>query len=206
MGTAVKISSAFLPAGTNLLVRLPENAFADNGETCMSLAKSISLALLMSLPLSLAAAEESDIFGHEEEIRLFPGDIRTSARLDTGASMNSLYGVDAEVIEKSNGEYVRFNFVDHNDKKHAFTRPLIEKTTVTQASGKQERYVVEMRLCVGDFYRETAFTLADRSRMSVSVLVGRNFMEKGVLVDSDKSNTVTPQCQSEKTDAVSNHS
>lgn len=41
MGTAVKISSAFLPAGTNLLIRLPENAFIDNGKTGMPPAKSI---------------------------------------------------------------------------------------------------------------------------------------------------------------------
>lgn len=168
--------------------------------------KLIALIGLLILPFSLPAADKSEIFGHEEEIRLFPGDIQTSARLDTGASTNSLYGIDTEVIEKSDGEYVRFNFVDHNDEKHVMTRPLIEKTTVTQASGKQERYVVEMGLCVGDFYRETAFTLADRERMSVSVLVGRNFMEEGVLVDSDATHTADPRCQSDETGEIHNYS
>lgn len=154
----------------------------------------------------MPAENESEIFGHKEEIRLFPGDIHTSARLDTGASISSLYGIDTKVLEKPDGKYLRFDFVDHNDEKHTITRPLIKKTTVTQASGQQERYVVEMGLCVGDFYRKTAFTLADRGRLSVSVLVGRNFMAEGVLVDANKTHTADPQCQLNGSERIHNYS
>ncbi len=134
------------------------------------------------------------VVGYEEKARLFPGNIKIPARIDTGATTNSLHGVDAEVIEKNGKQYVRFNFIDHNNEVHEMTRPLIAQTVVKQANGKQSRYVVEMGLCVGDYYKKTRFTLADRSRMTFPILVGRNYLDKSLLVSSAEKNTVEPNC------------
>ncbi len=139
-------------------------------------------------------ADNEPVLGHEEKARLFPGNIEVPARIDTGATTNSLYGVDTEVFEKNGEEFVRFTFIDHNDKAHKMSRPLIDKITVTQASGEQTRYVVEMGLCVGDYYEETRFTLADRSKMTFPILVGRNYLDNSLLVSSSDKNTVKPDC------------
>lgn len=142
----------------------------------------------------IPTADDQPVLGHQETARLFPGNIEVPARIDTGATTNSLYGVDAEVFAKNGQEFVRFTFVDHNDKAHQMTRPLVDKITVKQASGSQTRYVVEMGLCVGDYYEETRFTLADRSRMTFPVLVGRNYLDNSLLVSSSDKNTVNPDC------------
>lgn len=139
-------------------------------------------------------ADDQPVLGHEETARLFPGNIEIPARIDTGATTNSMYGVDTEVFEKNGEEFVRFTFVDHNDKAHKMTRPLVDKITVKQASGSQTRYVVEMGLCVGDYYEETRFTLADRSKMTFPILVGRNYLDNSLLVSSSDKNTVNPNC------------
>ena len=145
-------------------------------------------------PTQSPTADNQPVLGHEEKARLFPGNIEVPARIDTGATTNSMYGVDTEVFEKNGKEFVRFTFIDHNDKAYEITRPLVDKVTIKQASGKQTRYVVEMGLCVGDYYEETRFTLADRSRMTFPILVGRNYLDNSLLVSSSDKNTVQPDC------------
>jgi hypothetical protein len=155
---------------------------------------SLSVSANQQAPTEIPKADNQPVLGHEEKAALFPGNIQIPARIDTGATTNSMYGVDAKVIEKNGKEYVRFNFIDHNDVAHEMTRPLVERTVVKQASGSQERYVVEMGLCVGDYYKKTNFTLADRSRMTFPILVGRNYLDESLLVSSADKNTVEPNC------------
>lgn len=158
------------------------------------MAASLAVSANQQATTEIPKANNQSVLGHEEKARLFPGNIKIPARIDTGATTNSMHGVDAEVIEKNGKQYVRFNFIDHNDEVHAMTRPLVDQTVVKQASGKQTRYVVEMGLCVGDYYKETRFTLADRSRMTFPILVGRNYLDKSLLVSSADKNTVEPNC------------
>lgn len=139
--------------------------------------------------------EKMDVLGHEEKVTLFPDEIRSTARIDTGAARNSMFAIDEEVFLEDGQEMIRFTFIDHEDKAHVITRPLIEKTTIKQASGKQTRYVVEMGLCVGKHYQETEFTLADRSRMTFPILVGRNYLEDSLLVSSSVKRIASPECE-----------
>ncbi len=158
------------------------------------MAASFTVSANQQITTEIPKANNQPVLGHEEKARLFPGNIKIPARIDTGAATNSMHGVDTEVIEQNGKQYVRFNFIDHNDEAHQMTRPLVAQTIVKQASGKQTRYVVEMGLCVGDYYKQTRFTLADRSRMTFPILVGRNYLNKSLLVSSAEKNTVEPNC------------
>jgi len=139
--------------------------------------------------------EKMDVLGHEEIVTLFPGDIQSTARIDTGAARNSMFAIDEEVFIEDGQEMIRFTFIDHEKQEHVITRPVVEKATIKQASGKQTRYVVEMGLCVGKHYQETEFTLADRSRMTFPILVGRNYLDDSLLVSSSEKRIVSPQCE-----------
>jgi len=158
------------------------------------MAASFTVSAHQQITTEIPKANNQPVLGHEEKARLFPGNIKIPARIDTGAATNSMHGVDTEVIEQNGKQYVRFNFIDHNDEAHQMTRPLVAQTVVKQASGKQTRYVVEMGLCVGDYYKQTRFTLADRSQMTFPILVGRNYLNKSLLVSSAEKNTVEPNC------------
>ena len=159
---------------------------------------SLVLASLMTVMALMAdtgvGEQQAKVFGHEEKVKLFPGGIKATARLDTGAATNSMYAVDTEVVEQGGQKHVEFTFVDHEGKSHRLSRPLIDEVTVTQASGQQRRYVVEMGLCLGDHYENSRFTLADRSHMTFPILVGRNFLKNSVLVSSSDTNTQAPKC------------
>lgn len=161
----------------------------------------LTLSILMAFSLTAHAnknpldIENHSILGHQEIVTLFPGNITSSARIDTGAATNSMFAIDTEVIEENGEKLIQFTFIDDKKNEHRMTRPLVDTVTVTQASGEQIRYVVEMGLCVGDYYEKTRFTLADRSRMSFPILVGRNFLENSLLVSSAEKMIASPVCE-----------
>jgi len=163
--------------------------------------RNITLSILMAFSLTAHANENTldlknqSVLGHQEIVTLFPGEVKSTARIDTGAATNSMFAIDTKVIEENGEKLVRFTFIDHEENEHMMTRPLVDTVTVTQASGEQTRYVVEMGLCVGDYYEETRFTLADRSRMTFPILVGRNFLENSLLVSSAKKMIASPECE-----------
>lgn len=160
-----------------------------------------TLGFLLAFSLTAHAEEPAvdvenmDVLGHEEIVTLFPGEIQSTARIDTGAATNSMFAIDEEVFTDQGQEMVRFTFIDHEEQSHQIVRPIIDKVTVTQASGKQTRYVVKMGLCVGEHFQETKFTLADRSRMSFPILVGRNYLDDSLLVSSSNKMVASPECE-----------
>lgn len=143
------------------------------------------------------AFDSSAVYGHVEQVMLMPYRIKAQARLDTGARTSSLHARDIEPFEKNGEKWVRFFFDDHDGDLHPFVLPLIDEVTVTQASGTQTRYVVELGLCVGDHYNETKFTLTDRSKLTYPILVGRRFLADGLLVSSAHDFTASPECAPE---------
>jgi hypothetical protein len=163
-----------------------------------------ALAFMMSMTTAIAEQKASvlaanmnnyTVYGHVEEVALIPGDIEIKARLDTGASRSSLNAQEIELIESDEQPMVSFIFDDRNGNQYPMTLPLVEKIGIKQASGRQERYVVEIGLCVGEHYEKNLFTLADRSRMTYPVLVGRNFLKNSVLVSSKHKMTAKPVCE-----------
>ena len=163
--------------------------------------RTLSLSLFFIFSLTAHAnqnpieVEAQSVLGHQEIVTLFPGEIQTKARIDTGAATNSMYAIDTRVFEENGKEMVQFTFIDHEENKHTLTRPLVDKVTIKQASGKQTRYVVKMGLCVGNHYEKTRFTLADRSRMTFPILVGRNFLKNSLLVSSSEKMVASPECE-----------
>ena len=163
-----------------------------------------ALAFMMYMTTAVAEQEASvlaanmnnyTVYGHIEEVALIPGEIEIKARLDTGASRSSLNAQEIELIESDEQTMVSFIFDDRNGNQYPMTLPLVETIGIKQASGRQERYVVEIGLCVGEHYEKNLFTLADRSRMTYPVLVGRNFLKNSVLVSSKHKMTAKPSCE-----------
>lgn len=163
-----------------------------------------ALAFMMYMTTAVAEQEASvlaanmnnyTVYGHVEEVALIPGEIEIKARLDTGASRSSLNAQEIELIESDEQTMVSFIFDDRNGNQYPMTLPLVETIGIKQASGRQERYVVEIGLCVGEHYEKNLFTLADRSRMTYPVLVGRNFLKNSVLVSSKHKMTAKPSCE-----------
>lgn len=134
---------------------------------------------------------EDTIIGAVEDVTILPWNITFPARIDTGARKTS---IDARNV-KIKGNTVKFHLIDPKGEDHIITLPLKEMQKVKSASGQPNRPVVEMTICIGQKKMTIDVNLANRSKMTYPLLVGRNAIKKGFLVDVRKSNLLPPACQ-----------
>lgn len=122
--------------------------------------------------------------GHMEYIRLPEVTNRAvKARVDTGAKTSAIWTSSVEV--KEDGLYVTFF-----DKASPYYsgQPIIfkhyRKTNIINSTGSsQKRYKVRMLVVVGKKRIRASFTLADRSKQTYPVLIGRNVLRGKFIVD-----------------------
>lgn len=135
------------------------------------------------------------IAGYVEKIKVYPGGVKLSARLDTGAQTSSINAPDKELFDKGDDEWVRFTVANEDGDEAELELPVERTVIIRQASGGTERRpVVMLGFCVRDVFREVEVNLSDRSEMSHPVLVGRNYLEGHILVDSADSKLYDPEC------------
>jgi hypothetical protein len=84
------------------------------------------------------------------------------ARIDTGATRSSISKNIAEVIDLG---------------------PVIDKVEVRNAHGQTLRDVVKIEVELAGVTLQTKFNISDRSNMKYPVLIGRNLLRQGFLVD-----------------------
>ncbi len=107
------------------------------------------------------------VVGLIEKITVYGKDIVTDskARIDTGAKSNS---IDIRFAESLG------------------IRPGRIKTIVKSAMGKTERHVVNLEIDIAGRKVKGRFTLADRGNLKYPVLIGRNILKKGFIIDPAK--------------------
>ncbi|NBD31509.1 MAG: hypothetical protein GVY17_00675 [Cyanobacteria bacterium] len=136
--------------------------------------------------------------GWVENTRLLGTNSEIEAKLDTGAKTTS---INAEILDlpedtSEAGGMVRFRFIDGDDPKTVYERPILEWVRIKDGEGGFfRRPVIKMQVCIGNQWVEEEVNLADRSQFNYSVLIGRNMLKKtNVVVDSSQTKTTTPKC------------
>lgn len=106
------------------------------------------------------------VLGSVEEvmIRSDGGARNVFARIDTGAKLSS---IDAKMAEEIGLSPIRI-------------------MKIRSSHGRSERPVVKLNVVVGGVEHFSEFTVIDRSHMKYKVLIGRNVLENGFLVDASK--------------------
>lgn len=106
---------------------------------------------------------------------------KIKVKIDTGAKTSSLH---AKNIKSKDGKNVIFELYE---KK--YTLPISRLVLVKSSNGISERrYVIKTKIIIFDKLYEIEFTLTNREKMSFPILLGRNFLKKGFLVDVTKEN------------------
>jgi len=113
------------------------------------------------------------------------------AKLDTGARSSALHAFDVSEFERDGEAWVRFSI--HPWQKsaadsHEVELPVHDRRTVRSSNGQvQQRYVVLMRLRLLDQTIPVEVTLTRRDAMGFRLLIGREALRQGFLVDSGRS-------------------
>jgi hypothetical protein len=111
------------------------------------------------------------------------GDNQVLAKLDTGAETCSLHATGIEL----KGRFVSFTA---NGKRH---RVRLKDTRQVKSSNGEEtwRPVVDLVVDFDGRKKTVEFTLANRGNMKFPVLLGRNYLQDGYLVDAGFTHLVS---------------
>lgn len=113
------------------------------------------------------------------------------AKLDTGARSSSLHAFDIEDFERDGEPWVRFSvhpWQRSAEESHLCELPLHDRRLVRSSSGHaQERDVVLMEVSLLGRSVTAEVTLSRRDEMGFRLLIGREALRQGFLVDPGRS-------------------
>ena len=146
-----------------------------------------ALVLLIFIQSVIA---ENLIIGKYDRINLPQLNLKNlRSKIDTGAKTSSLH---CRYIEEVEDEKVEFYVLDKSHKKYKnkkYTLPIERIATVRSSNGMVEkRYVITTQVVIFNKSYDVEFTLRDRKEMDYPVLLGREFLRKGFLVDVRQKN------------------
>jgi hypothetical protein len=122
--------------------------------------------------------KDRDIIGFVEPVKIIKSkskEVVLNARIDTGATKCS---IDEKLV---------------NELKLG---PIIGETTVRNAHGTEKRNIIEVKFQMANKTITEVFTIANREQMTFPVLIGRNVLRKGFLIDPNKKTQTIPKEQS----------
>lgn len=147
---------------------------------------STPLVVTSLLPTPLVGANPS--IGWVEHGAILVGKelVEIEVKADTGAATSSLHATDIQPFEKNGRSMVRFRLA-FGTKARELELPLVKVDDVRSSDGDEEqRFFVEVPLCLGKSRDRVLFSLNDRSKMRYHVLLGRRFLRDRYMVDSSR--------------------
>lgn len=150
------------------------------------------------LSASPVPAQSKEVLGWLEMIRIYPGNMKLRAKMDTGAKSSAINAYDLKKFERDKETWVSFELRDHSKKSKII---LLEKKVIDsvkikrKGGGLEERVVVNMEICLGGIHKEIKMSLIDRSNFNYQVLIGRTDLEKDFIIDPSATFTHKPLCR-----------
>jgi hypothetical protein len=114
--------------------------------------------------------------------------------VDTGARTSAIHAFALRTYEKGGQERVEFRMhPNQNDTETVVVcdAAIVDKRIVTDSGGhKEERFVIETTLQIGEHSWPIEATLTARDNMLFRMLIGRTAMKRRAVVNPDRSYVV----------------
>ncbi len=146
-----------------------------------------SILLLFGIVGSVHA-QDKILLGRTEEVLLLPWGVKLPARIDTGAGFCSL---DARELKIDN-DMAEFKLPDAYGGLR-LRLPVIRWRSIHSANSHERRAVVQIEIRLGPKRLRVEASLDDRSQVKYPLLIGRNALRQGFVVDPSKTNIAPPE-------------
>lgn len=156
-----------------------------------------SVIFLSSFTVKAESAQQTTMLvaGWVENATLFPDRVTLKAKLDTGAQTTSINAENLVHFLRNKKNWVRFSLTNYLDQTVTVEEEVIRIAKIKRHFGKsQERPVIRLDICIGSIRKKVEVSLVDRSGLNYQLLIGRNFLENGILIDSSKSFKLKSGC------------
>ena len=157
------------------------------------------LSILLLFPISTCNlyAEEKEVVGWVEKVKIFPSNLIVQGKLDTGADYSSLSALRIEEYEKNGEPWVKFSLKNRYGEEKEINERVLRTALIKRHGGKapQKRPVIRLAICLGSHYMETDVNLVDRSNFDYQLLIGRNYLAGNVMVDPSSTYMAEPSCK-----------
>jgi hypothetical protein len=141
---------------------------------------------------------DKTIIGAVENVRIIPPDMVLKARIDTGAKTTSVDARNITAFMRKGQQWVRFDCIS-GTKGYTITKRVISTVQIKRHNKPpQTRFVVKMRITLGNVSRNIEVNLNNRDAYTYPVLIGRNFLRDTFIVDIVKRYRYTPQAYRNK--------
>ena len=161
-----------------------------------------ALCLLLTSTLLLASAcvvapargvRFARVVGATEIVHVEEAGLDFLARVDTGARTTSLHAVELTIedpaprVEDNVGRKIHFRVVNERGESARISSVIVGVVGVRQALGTELRYAVPLHLTWRGTRRALQVNLRDRSAIDLKLLVGRDWIGQGFLVDVERN-------------------
>lgn len=115
--------------------------------------------------------------------------VEVPSKIDTGAYLSAIHATDIREVTRKGKKVLKFTLLG-NHASYPYSRELevsnYQLKTVENSFGvKQERYTVKFKVKLAGKIFVSEFSLADRSKKIFPILLGRTFLNKRFMVDTD---------------------
>jgi hypothetical protein len=161
--------------------------------------RSIVISAVLFLSSVSVFASEKTVLSQVESMTIANSGLLYRARIDTGAVNTSLHAVDLKIIGgafkkmKSNvGKDIEFTTENERGEKKRIQAEIVSTSIVKNSQGVETRYMVKIDVGFPNKLHNIHVNLRDRSQMNYKLLIGRNFLNKGYIVDVSEKKTIGP--------------
>lgn len=155
----------------------------------------IFLMFCISLP-ALALAQQKEIVGWVERVKVYPSKLSLKAKLDTGAKTSSLHAPHIVKFKRNGKELVRFAVADNKGRVETIEKEIYRTVKIRRKKGRpEERIVVLMDICLGSTYKTAELSLVNRGNLNYPILLGRKFLQGQFIIDPGDTFTHKPKCK-----------
>ena len=135
---------------------------------------------------------EQVVVGWREWVALPQADVPwIKAKIDTGARSSSIHAFGLEAFARDGEEWVRFTlhpWQRSEEDSVELSLPVLDRREVRSSNGQtDQRYAVAMDVTLAGRTITTVMTLSNRDEMGFRMLIGREALERGFLVDAARS-------------------
>lgn len=127
------------------------------------------------------------IVGWLEDVLLINAKVHLNAVMHTGVIISAINAPNFEEFTRNGSNWVRFSVREAGREDVTIERPIVRFYRL-QADGAPERKrpIVQMKLCVAGYVEDADFVLRDKAQEGYSIVLGRSFLAKKVLIDPSR--------------------